>query len=152
MDQKMIDIYNLIQELAWLFGDHGFNGECCGDLTFIEYMALKKIEASDQITVQETGRALNFTKSGASKIIDRLENKGYVARQVSPLDGRVCCISPTIQGRSAAAGIIQQYTSYLDEILQELGPAEISNIRSALQLLVDSAHNRADWPVGGVGR
>lgn len=146
MDHHMLDIYNLIQELAWLFGDHAFNGECCGDITFVEYIALKKIEESDEITIQETGRALNFTKSGASKIIDRLENKGYVARNVSPLDGRVCCVSPTSKGVTATADIVQQYTSYINEMLKDMDTATVSNIKASLQILVDSA--RRCWNIG----
>ncbi len=144
MDQNIIDIYNMIQELAWLFGEHAFNGECCGDMSFVEYVALKKIRENDEITIQETGRALNFTKSGASKIIDRLENKGYVARQVSPLDGRVCCVSPTSKGAAATADIVHQYASYVNEMLQELDAATVSNIKASLQMLVDSARRHGN--------
>ncbi|AFV01203.1 hypothetical protein DHBDCA_p175 [Dehalobacter sp. DCA] len=33
MDERITDIYNLMLELSWNFGDHGFNGECCADLS-----------------------------------------------------------------------------------------------------------------------
>ena len=71
MNKNISGVYALIQELSWYFGNQGFNGECCEDLSLVEFMALKKVYEHDNITIQEIGKALNFTKSGASKIIDR---------------------------------------------------------------------------------
>jgi DNA-binding MarR family transcriptional regulator len=83
MKNRISDIYNLLQELAWHFGDHGINGECCEDLSLCEFMALKVAYENNNISIQEIGSAINFTKSGATRIIDRLENKGYVKRERS---------------------------------------------------------------------
>lgn len=33
---------NLIQDLSWYFGNQGFDGEFCEDLSLVEYMTLKK--------------------------------------------------------------------------------------------------------------
>lgn len=142
MDKKFMDIYNLIQELAWLFGDHGFNGECCGDLSLVEYMALKKINESPNISIQETGNALSVTKSGASKIIDRLENKGYVVRETSSKDGRVCCINSTERGAEVIADIVEKYSAHVHEILKDLDSVKIEEIEADLQILVDAAHKQ----------
>lgn len=139
MNKNIPDIYNLIQELAWHFGNHGFNGECCGDLSLVEFMGLKKIQGSNNITIQEIGNALSFTKSGASKIIDRLENKGYVKREISPIDGRVCCVNATTKGVEVIKSIIQEYSTYVDEMLKEFDAGTIENIKSVLEILTASA-------------
>ena len=73
MERQINDIRDLIQEIAWHFGDHEFNGERCGGLTFVEFMALKKIDESEYLSIQEVGRALNFTKSGATRLVNRLQ-------------------------------------------------------------------------------
>jgi DNA-binding MarR family transcriptional regulator len=142
MDKDFINIYNLIQELSWHFGAHGINGECCGDLSLVEYMALKKIKESENITIQEIGHALNFTKSGASKIIDRLENKGYVARELSAVDGRVCCVNTTTEGAAMATEILKKNSAYVYEMLKKQDTAMVANIKSVMELLVDSAHKQ----------
>lgn len=139
MDKNIIDIYNLIQEIAWHFGSHGFNGECCGDLSLVEFMALKKIYERDNTTIQEVGNALSFTRSGASKIIDRIEAKGYVVRETSPIDGRVCCVKVTEKGIGVITGIVERYSTYVDNMLQELDSDTVKNIKSVLEILVDSA-------------
>lgn len=139
MNKNIPDIYNFIIELAWHFGNHGFNGECCGDLSLVEFMALKKIQESDNITIQETGNALNFTKSGASKIIDRLETKGYVVREISPIDGRVCCVNATTKGIEVIRNIIEEYSTYVDEMLKGFDSDTVENIKSALEILTVAA-------------
>ncbi|MCH3964613.1 MAG: MarR family transcriptional regulator [Clostridium sp.] len=142
MNKNIPDIYNLIQELAWHFGNHGFNGECCKDLSLVEFMALKKIQESDTITIQEIGNALNFTKSGASKIINRLEDKGYVIREISSIDGRVCCVNVTTKGIEIIKNIIEEYSIYVDEMLKEFDSDTIENIKSVLKILTIAAQKK----------
>ena len=139
MNKNIPDIYNLIQELSWHFGNHGFNGECCRDLSLVEFMALKKIQESENITIQEIGSALNFTKSGASKIVDRIESKGYAVREISPIDGRVCCVIPTSKGTEILNSIIEEYSVYVDDMLKDFDSDTIEKIKSVLELLAASA-------------
>ncbi|MCM1565241.1 MAG: MarR family transcriptional regulator [Dehalobacter sp.] len=138
MDDRIVDIYNLLQEMSWQFGDHGFNGECCGDLSLVEYMALKKILNNKDITIQEIGGALNFTKSGATRIIDRLEQKGYVLREQSSVDGRVCCVNLTSKGTKVMTEIIEKYTQYIQDLLQEFESEKIESMRDSLGDLVEA--------------
>lgn len=138
MNYQIPEIYNLLQELVWHFGSHGINGECCGDLSFVEFMALKKVDENDGISIQEIGNALNFTKSGATRIIDRLECKGYVARKNSTIDGRICCVLVTAKGREAILGIMQNYTVYIEDVLKELEPQKLEQIRVTLEMLVNA--------------
>lgn len=138
MSKEIAEIYKSIQELSWRFGNHGFNGECCGDLSLVEFMALKSIRENNQITIQEVGNALNFTKSGASKIIDRLESKGYASREHSPIDGRVCCVSITRKGNETVSTIMKNYTEYLNTVLKEFEPETIQAIGHTLAVLVNA--------------
>ena len=138
MNKNITDIYNLIQELSWHFGNHGFNGECCRDLSLAEFMALKKIRESDNITIQEIGNALNYTKSGASKIVDRIESKGYILREISSIDGRVCCVLPTSKGTEILNSINEEYSVYVDDMLRDFDSDTIKNIKSVLELLASS--------------
>ncbi|MGE5423550.1 MAG: MarR family winged helix-turn-helix transcriptional regulator [Ignavibacteriales bacterium] len=138
MKNRFSDIYSLLQELSWHFGNHGVNGECCGDLSLAEFMALKKVFENENCSVQEIGNGLNFTKSGATKIVNRLEGKGYVARQNSPADGRVCCVSMNPKGRDAVSDIYNNYTAYLQDLLKDFEPQEVEQIQSALEMLVSA--------------
>lgn len=142
MNKNLSHIYNLLQEIAWQFGSHGFNGECCGDLSLAEFMALKKTYENINVSVQEIGNAINFTKSGATRIVDRLEKKGYITRERSLIDGRVCCVKITAKGKDVITNIIEKYTEYLDKVLMGLEPQKVEDIKDALEVLVKSVHQQ----------
>jgi MarR family transcriptional regulator, organic hydroperoxide resistance regulator len=134
-DKNIINIYNSLQDIAWHFGSHGINGECCGDLSFIDFIALKKIYENSEITIQGLGSAMNFTKSGATRIVNRLEGKDYVERENSPLDGRVCCVRLTEKGSVTISKIIENYSLYLEDVLKGFEPKEVEQIEIALEKL-----------------
>lgn len=138
MNEQIPDIYNSLQEIAWHFGSHGINGECCDDLSFVEFMALKNIYGNDDFSIQDIGNALNFTKSGATRIVNRLEKKGYVIRKNSPIDGRICCVPITAKGIEAISRIIGNYTTYLEDVLKDFEPQKVEYIRDALEMLVNA--------------
>lgn len=142
MNKSIPEIYNLIQELSWYFGNQGFNGECCGDLSLVEFMALKMVHDKNNCAIQEIGNALNITKSGASKIIDRLENKGYVLREQSPIDGRVCCVAIIAKGIDAITRIVELYTDYVGEMLKDFEPDSVDNVKNVLEVLVTSVRKQ----------
>lgn len=142
MNKNIPDIYNLIQELSWYFGNQGFNGECCGDLSLVEFMALKKVHDKHNSTIQEIINALNITKSGVSKIIDRLENKDYVLREQSSIDGRVCCVAITDKGIEAITKIVESYTDYVGEILKDFEPDSVDNVNNVLEVLIASVRKQ----------
>lgn len=138
MDKNILDIYNTLQEIAWHFGNHGVNGECCGDLSLVEFMALKKIYENNISSIQEIGNDLNFTKSGATRIIDRLESKEYVTRERSSIDGRVCCVFITHKGITTITRIIDNYTTYLSNILKEIESKNVECIKESLDVLLNA--------------
>lgn len=142
MDNNVLDIYNMIQELSWYFSNQGFDGACCGDLSLVEFMALKNVHDHNNSAIQEIGNALNITKSGSSKIIDRLENKGYVLREKSLTDGRVCCVGITDKGTAAIKQIVERYTEYVSEMLKGIEPEEVDNIKHVMENMISSVHKQ----------
>ncbi len=138
MNQNIINIYDSLQEIAWHFGSHGINGECCDDLSFVEFIALKHISKGDEYSIQEIGNILNFTKSGATKIINRLEKKGYVLRKSSPIDGRICCVASTEKGNTAISNIMLNYTLYLEKVLKNYDQQKVALIEETLQSLINA--------------
>lgn len=142
MNKNISEIYGMIQELSWYFGNQGFNGKCCGDLSLVEFMAVKKVSEKDDITMQDIGIALNVTKSGASKIIDRLENKGYVLRKHSSIDGRVCCVGITDKGACVITEIVESYTDYVGEMFKNLEADAITHVKSGLEVLIASVRKQ----------
>lgn len=130
-----LEIYDLIQDISWYFGNQGFDGECCEDLSLVEYMALKKVCATKAMKIQDIGTEINICKSGVSKVIDRLEEKNYASREHSPKDGRVCCVQATKKGLDAVKKISTRYSEYLTEALINEKQTSLFNLRDVLKML-----------------
>jgi len=106
------DLSRALINLAWHFGPKGLNGECCDDLSMPEFIALDKVAATLSCAVQDVGYALDFTKSGATRIVNRLEKKGYVQKIKSHTDARVCCVAITPSG---ARVLLSADTRYMEQ-------------------------------------
>lgn len=135
MNRTIPEIYSLLQDLSWYFGNQGFDGECCDGLSLVEYMSLKKICSTKDITIQEISTALNITKGGTSKVIDRLEEKSFALRKQSPEDGRVCCVQATKKGLNAVRKIAEQNSAYLAEALNIEEDTTLVAIKDVLGVL-----------------
>lgn len=139
MNAKTPDLVDLLREAAWLFGNRAFDGSCCEGLSFMEYRALAEIQRSEDCPIQDVGKAIGFTKSGATRIVDRLERKGHVRKRRSPGDRRVCRVALTGRGKDAAAAIMRSYAAYLGDVLKDLDIRSAERIAGSLESLIAAA-------------
>lgn len=139
MNAKTLGLIGLLQEASWLFGSKAFDGACCEGLSYMEYQALAEMERTDDCSIQSIGRALKFTKSGATRIVDRLERKGLARRRRSPDDGRVCCVRITSRGKGVLSKITKNYSAYLEDVLQDLDLRSVEMIADSLAFLIAAA-------------
>ncbi|MBA2881898.1 MarR family 2-MHQ and catechol resistance regulon transcriptional repressor [Desulfosalsimonas propionicica] len=117
------EIGSTLATIAWHFGPRGLNGECCEDLSMPEFIALDKVSATRNCSVQEVGRSLGFSKSGATRVVNRLGKKGYIKKLKSREDGRVCCIEPTDKGREMLRMADLRYQQQFEALLSRF-PSE----------------------------
>jgi MarR family 2-MHQ and catechol resistance regulon transcriptional repressor len=122
-------------EIAWHFGPKGLSGECCADLTMPEFIALDRIAISQDCAVSDVGHSLGFTKSGATRIVNRLEKKGYVKKIKSCEDSRVCCVKITKSGEqvlfSADLRYLEQFIALMSR-LPEYSATDIAGMLIAI--------------------
>jgi len=114
------DISRSLIEIAWYFGPKGLNGECCENLTMPEFIALDKVSTTSNCAVQDIGYSLGFTKSGATRIVNRLEKKGYVQKVKSHDDARVCCVEITKSGERVLSSTNSRYMEQFHTIAEKM--------------------------------
>ncbi len=132
------DLSPLIREITWHFGARGLKGECCGGLSQPEYRTLCLASGQRRCSMQEIAQGLGFTKSGATRVVNRLEKKGYVERKRSPEDGRVCCIKVTTSGKALMKVLSQENENRIDRVMSKIDPAMQEVIRTALRSFVQA--------------
>jgi len=107
-------------EIAWYFGPKGLDGECCDNLTMPEFIALDKVAATPDCPVQDVGFALNFTKSGATRLVGRLEKKGYIVKVRSSLDARLFCVAITEKGGQVLESANSRYLTQFNDLVSKM--------------------------------
>jgi DNA-binding MarR family transcriptional regulator len=125
--KKSSELSRALIEIVWQFGPKGLNGECCEDLSMPEYLALETAAHTNDCPVQHIGNQLGFTKSGATRIVNRLEKKGYINKVKSYKDARVCCVTPTDKGKQVLENVSGHYADRLKSVLAKVpeGQTEI---------------------------
>lgn len=110
------------------------------DLTWYDVL-VQLSEASDhRLRMLELADAVLLSKSGLSRLVDRMEEAGYVARETCPEDGRgtLACLTP--EGRQALrrcaplhlAGVYDHFTSHLTDAEVEALHSAFNKIREAM--------------------
>jgi MarR family 2-MHQ and catechol resistance regulon transcriptional repressor len=132
------DIAALIQDITWAFGARGLKGECCGDLSQPEYRALCLATEHQLCAMQEIAKDLGFTKGGATRVVNRLEQKGYIERHRSPEDGRVCCVKATPRGSMLVKTVNRDKQERIAKIMSHIDPGMQQVIKTALNSFVQA--------------
>lgn len=129
---KPDEVSRALIEIVWQFGPKGLDGECCEDLSMPEYLALEAAAINADCPVQHIGTRLGFTKSGATRIVNRLEKKGYIQKLRSNEDARICCVVPTDKGDQVLANVSQHYMEKLKTVLDKTPEGQSEIIRNAI--------------------
>lgn len=132
------DLSLLIREITWNFGARGLKGECCGDLSQPEFRALCLASERQQCSMQDIAKDLGFTKGGATRVVNRLEKKGYIERQRSREDGRVCCVKVTAPGSMLVKTVNREKEDRITKIMASVDPGMQEVIKTALQSFVQA--------------
>jgi DNA-binding MarR family transcriptional regulator len=129
------DISRSLIEIAWHFGPKGLNGECCENLTMPEFIALDKVSTTTNCAVQDVGYSLGFTKSGATRIVNRLEKKGYVQKVKSHEDARVCCVEITQSGERVLSSANSRYMEQFHAIAAKMPENSVADTVNLLKAM-----------------
>jgi len=97
-------------------------------LTFLHYNAPSKIS--------EICEHMMVSPAAASQMVDRLERLDLVARMPNPGDRRVRNVMLSEQGQEFVLQSIQARRSWANEVPAELSERQLSQISSAMQLLI----------------
>lgn len=94
------------------------------DLTSVQFAALDALAHNPGIDQAGLAEAIAKDRATIGAVVDRLEQKGLVARQVSPRDKRARVLSLTGQGQAVLGALIPVVDALQRDILPGLTDAE----------------------------
>ncbi len=89
-------------------------------------------EEGGSLRMSDIADRLILTRGGVTKLVDRLEGAGYVARSPFPSDRRVVMVAMTPRGR----GVLGRSRAAFDDSLQDLWSRHLSEHEAAVMLEV----------------
>ncbi|QJW85924.1 MarR family transcriptional regulator [Ramlibacter terrae] len=108
-------------------------------LTSAQWIPLLKLHLGVAGTVAELARECRLDTGAMTRMLDRLEAKGLVARVRSSQDRRVVNLELTDSGREAAAQIPAELCKVQNALLQGLSVPEWEQLKSLLHRVLDNA-------------
>jgi len=142
VDEQARQLAELIETMMYSFGTQSMDGECCENITHGEFRALHAALHQEVCTMQDIAQKGLVTKSGATRIVARLEDKGLAYREQDRNDGRVCCVQLTEAGKSILSRIEDRLAQRIKSILTEMGPAMREVLIISLGAFVRSAQRQ----------
>lgn len=83
----------------------------------------------------ELGNRTLITKGTLTGVLERMEEKGFIQKEINSTDRRSVNISLTVQGRELFELHFPEHTEYLNKFFKKLTSQEIDEIKSSLLIL-----------------
>ncbi len=113
------------QSLGYLLKiNHSLMHDCAdqlfgeNDISFVQWIALRKLSEGTALTASELCREMRHDNGALTRLLDQLEERGFIERKRSQQDRRVVDLQITPAGLSK---------------VNELTPPLVNNLNSALQ-------------------
>jgi MarR family transcriptional regulator, lower aerobic nicotinate degradation pathway regulator len=111
-------------------------------LTPVQYSSLQTICDRPGIDQKSLAQAVSFDTSTIGGVVDRLEARGLIQRQVSPEDRRVRLLEPTTEGQALLRSVVPRMLRAQERILSPLSASDAKAFMRLTQRLID-AHESA---------
>jgi DNA-binding MarR family transcriptional regulator len=122
-----------------LRADLGARLEASAQTTLLEHEAIHRlvIAPGRRLTMYELADALLVSRSGATRLIDRLEQRGWVSRRIAVHDRRVVRAELTREGAAAFADMSAVFAAAFEERFGGvLDDADVVALRGVLARLL----------------
>ncbi|MEW1955449.1 MarR family transcriptional regulator [Terrabacter sp. NPDC080008] len=123
------------------------------EVTLMQHRVLVLLAAEGEQSVSMLADELGVNASNASRVCDRLQRLGLVARRRSTTDARSVKIALTTQGLEVVNAVDERRRREIRDLLGSLEPESGRYVVAALRTFNEAAHEsaRADWVVPGQG-
>lgn len=142
MDEQTKQLSGLLEDMMYNFGTHDMSSNCCENISHGEFRALRVISRLDRCTMQDIAKSIAVTKSGATRIVSRLEDKKLVRRMNDQNDGRICCVQLSKEGKSLIARLTEEPAKKMATILSAMDPDMRQILLIGLRAFVETALNQ----------
>ncbi|MEO3766115.1 MarR family winged helix-turn-helix transcriptional regulator [Streptomyces sp. B5E4] len=138
---------SLLRAQATIAREFEYTGDW-GDVLPREYAVLHALSGSDDgRRITELMEDALLTQAGVSRLVARLENRGYVERRDDPADARACRIALTAEGRETYRTLGTAHARQVREVMtRALDRQQMETLRELTEALIAAAPRPAPTP------
>ncbi|MEE9910985.1 MAG: MarR family transcriptional regulator [Deltaproteobacteria bacterium] len=122
MTEQAKQLTGFLEDMMYNFGTHSMTGNCCENISHGEFRALRVMSRMDRCTMQDIAKSIAVTKSGATRIVSRLEEKKLARRVHDQNDARICCVRLSKEGKSLLSRITEEPANKMAAVLNAMTP------------------------------
>ncbi|MCS7295225.1 MAG: MarR family transcriptional regulator [Chloroflexota bacterium] len=111
-------------------------------LTVTQLRLLFHLYEREGMSNAELAEAMYVTRPSISALLDRLERRGFIRREISPDDRRGIRIFLEPAGREAVTSLRPAIRRYVADLIAELSDDEVAAIARSLERLVQAGRRR----------
>jgi MarR family transcriptional repressor of emrRAB len=116
--------------------------EAVAGITGTAPAALVAVAADPDMSIDELRRALNLTHPGAVRLVDRLQDRGWIQRHPGP--GRTVHLRLTTQGHRTHRHLLEARHEAITSLIQTLDPATLTRVAELVAPSLTAASTSAD--------
>lgn len=133
------DADDLLREVVALYQQtqRSVKTSCC-DASNKECEAITLLGRNGPLTIQDFAAGMGLEKTWASRLADRLEDRGLARRAKHPNDKRCCLLELTHNGEKARDSLETTIDSTASDVLSRVPASKRASIESALASLRDA--------------
>lgn len=146
---SMISKLDLLGTPIEIFTRHMFTEVICGlsrflaqsDFTISEVAGLHAVYAQGSMSVQELCPVLNLSLSAVSRLVSKLEDRGYINSSTSKEDSRIKLIKCSSSGKKFLDQLSQERAAVAFQVIGSLDPKVSKQLLSALTEFHKGVHS-----------
>ncbi len=150
--QDTESLYDALSDLVRVYQFRDRDRICCFDISVTQCYALEALARRGGMTLNDLAAHLYLDKSTASRVVDALERKGYVARTTHPQDRRSVLLEATEAGRALEGKIRASILAEERELLAGIDPDVRRSMAQLLRQLARAAEARTEAGSGSCCR
>lgn len=123
------------------------------DISFVQWIALLKLREGQALTASDLCRSMCHDNGAVTRMLDHLEERGYVERRRSRQDRRVVELRLTEAGEHKLDELLPQVVARLNDVLNASGfsEAEFAELTHLLNKLLTGLQAHNALPEPGIG-
>lgn len=141
------ELYDALEDLLRVYQFRDRDRICCFDVSVSQCYALEGLVRRGAMTLNDLAAYLYLDKSTASRVVDALERKGYVARAPHPKDRRALLLDATAKGHELEGKIRESILAEERQLLADFTP----EVRQAMTVVLRRLARAAAASVGTGG-